>query len=123
MLTPHFSAEEFRCQCGRNTCDAPPMNKRFMERLEALRVEWGKPLSPTSGRRCKAHNEAVDGKPGSYHLKGRAVDFVFTSPSAIILFIALAEKYGFNGIGSGRRLVHLDDRPKGQRARWSYKDR
>jgi len=118
FLTDHFLASEFRCKCKRSECDAKPMLSTFMRKLEALRVEWNKPLVPTSGSRCAFWNEHEGGAEKGQHVLGNAVDFNFKVPSQIILFVALAEKYGFGGIGVGRRLVHLDDR--GHRARWTY---
>jgi uncharacterized protein YcbK (DUF882 family) len=35
-------------------------------------------LTVSSGRRSPAHNRRVGGVPGSFHIKGRAVDFVGT---------------------------------------------
>lgn len=114
-----FQHWEFDCHCNQGAdCDAAPMDERFLDALERLRAEWGKPLSPTSARRCERHNTKVGGAPVSQHLYGRAVDFVFPNSIQARNFAYLAEKHGFTGIGLGEYLVHIDTRPA--RARWFY---
>lgn len=117
-MSKYFSNEEMRCHCRRPECDAAPMKEAFLQKLDALREEWGKALIPTSARRCRYQNVKVGGAPASQHLIGNACDFVFSRSSSLMEFVMLAEKHGFQGIGIGRRLVHLDDRK--QRARWTY---
>jgi uncharacterized protein YcbK (DUF882 family) len=119
-LSKHFRQAEFRCRCRRIECDAPEMDKGFIQRLEALRVDWGEPLSPSSGARCKEWNARVNGAEHSRHLTGHAADFNFKDHVIVRKFVALAEKHGFNGIGTGKILVHLDDRDTP--ARWTYQD-
>jgi uncharacterized protein YcbK (DUF882 family) len=122
MLTTHFSEAEFACACKRPNCDAAPMKPEFLTKLEALRVAWGKPMTPTSGRRCKKHNAAEGGAKYSQHLYGNAADFYLSSPDERDRFVVLAEKMGFVGIGVGRGancLVHIDNR-RGGPARWIY---
>ncbi len=121
MLSAHFRTKEFRCRCRRPECDAPDMDKGFILRLEALRVDWGQPLSPSSGARCKYWNSLVNGAEHSRHLIGHAADFNFKDHATVKKFAALAEKHGFNGIGTGKILVHVDDRS--EKARWTYQDR
>ena len=114
-----FQLREFDCRCRRGiACDAPPMQKPFLNKLEALREEWGKPLIVTSGRRCRLRNTQENGAEHSQHLFGNASDFRFIDASESQRFALLAEKFGFNGIGLGVTLVHIDNREK--RAHWSY---
>lgn len=120
QLTPHFTDEEMKCHCGRVECDAVPMDFRFLAMLEDLRVDWGKPLSPTSARRCVYWNQKQGGAPNSMHLKGRAVDFWFQKTHELIQFLILVEKHGFGGVGHGHHLLHIDNGPAGRR--WSYRD-
>jgi zinc D-Ala-D-Ala carboxypeptidase len=119
-ISDHFFEYEFACKCHRQECDAKPMKPSFMQKLERLRVEWGKPLVPASGTRCKYWNEddSVRGAPKSQHLQGNAADFNFYSSTEKNLFVILAEKFGFRGIGVGKYLVHIDDRKNV--ARWTY---
>lgn len=120
FLSKSFKQSEFRCRCGRKDCDAPRMQKEFVNKLQNLREDWGLPLRPTSGTRCKYHNEKIGGAPQSQHLLGNAADFWFEHPSDTVAFVELAEKHGFGGIGAGAHLVHVDNR-KGW-ARWEYRD-
>lgn len=115
--TPHFTAGEFACRCGSARCSAKPMRPRFLEKLDRLRVEWGRPMILTSGRRCSTWNARVGGSAKSQHLEGNAVD-VYMPAVMIPEFVQLAEKHGFGGIGTGSTFVHIDDR--GSNARWTY---
>jgi uncharacterized protein YcbK (DUF882 family) len=121
MLTKHFSKKEFACKCRRAECDAKPMSKVFMQKLETLRLDWGIPLVPTSGARCAYWNEKKDGSPKSQHLLGNAADFWFDNTSDLLAFVELAEKHGFGGVGAGSNLVHVDNRKNF--ARWTYDDK
>lgn len=115
----HFKPWEFDCQCKRGiACDAVPMQKPFLEKLDALREEWGMPLIVRSGRRCKLRNTQEHGAAHSQHLYGNACDFHFHDAKESANFALLAEKFGFNGIGLGTILVHIDNRE--HKARWSY---
>jgi len=121
MLTPHFSEAEFACSCKRPDCDAAPMKPEFLAKLEALRVKWGKPMTPTSGRRCKKHNTDEGGAKYSQHLFGNAADFYLSSPDERDRFALLAVAVGFTGIGRGLGkscLVHIDNRRNS--VRWTY---
>lgn len=117
----HFSRAEMTCRCGCGRADVDPA---FMDRLEALRVEYGKPMSPTSGFRCSEHNAAVGGKSRSGHLSGMAIDIHVASQRDADRIIELAYRHGFTG--KGARLsgpvfswtIHLDTLPR--RAFWTY---
>lgn len=118
---PHFSREEMRCRCGCGRADVDPA---FMDRLELLRVEYGKPMIVTSGFRCEDHNAAVAGKARSGHLTGMAVDIHLASQRDADRIIELAYKHGFGGKGArlhghvGGWTVHLDTLPR--KAIWTY---
>ncbi len=120
---PNFTASEFRCKhTGKLEMDA-----NFMERLQALRAEYGKPMAISSGYRHETHPiEAAKETPGA-HSTGRACDVRVMGGDALNL-IALAVKNGFTGVGvkqkGGQRFLHLDDLPHDdKRPRpwvWSY---
>ena len=94
------------------------MQPSFIEKLEDLRLLYGRPLSPTSGQRCEFWNKKVGGAPESQHLLGNAADFFFSTHSEVKDFIVLAEMAGFKGIGYGKHKIHIDDRK--DYARWTY---
>ena len=70
-LSRNFSRSEIQCQCG---CGKDDISPYLIERLQAVRNIYAKPMEITSGVRCKAHNEAVGGVKNSAHTLGLAVD-------------------------------------------------
>lgn len=118
LLTAHFTVKELACRCGREDCDAKPMDSGFMRKLELLRILWGKPMVVTSGARCIFWNAHVGGAPESQHVHGNAADISLQTPSDGPKLAALAEKVGLNGIGLASGFIHVDNRPK--KARWTY---
>lgn len=119
-MTPHFSADELRCKCG---CGMLPMQD-FMDKIDRLRVAYGKPLGVTSAARCPAHNakESRTGTTGP-HTTGRAIDFRVERGDAFRL-AKLAFEHGFTGIGfqqkGSGRFLHIDDLTAGRPTVWSY---
>lgn len=94
------------------------MDPVFMQKLQALRDEWGRPLIVTSAARCAFWNKTVGGAEHSQHLLGKAADILMPDVKDIPRFVALAEKVGFGGIGIGLTFVHVDGRS--EHARWTY---
>ena len=103
------------------------MKPGFMEKLQALRTEYGKPMTVTSGYRHPTHPaEAHKDTPGA-HASGRAADIAVQGGDALKV-IELALKHGFTGIGvnqkGNKRFIHLDDlKHEAGRPRpwvWSY---
>lgn len=123
-MTPHFQAAELECRCG---CGMLPAQD-FMDKIEGLRVAYGRPLSVSSAARCPAHNAKVSGtgRTGP-HTTGRAIDLRVSHADAWHL-LSLAMRYGFTGIGvqqkGGGRFLHLDDLPNAEGQPrptvWSY---
>lgn len=116
---PNFSFAEMSCQCGCGSCDMDPA---FMDTLQAIRTEYGKPMIVTSGFRCEAHNAALKGGPE--HPRGKAVDIAVSNPDAMEI-TAIALRHGIRRIGVSQRnarprFLHIggaDDLPV---ALWSY---
>ena len=105
---PNFSPDEFRC---RHT-GLLEMDPGFMDRLQALRTEFGRPMLISSGYRNPSHPiEAGKVEPGA-HSTGQACDVAVLGRDALDL-VALAIKHGFTGIGVNQkghgRFIHLDD--------------
>ncbi|MDP2715526.1 D-Ala-D-Ala carboxypeptidase family metallohydrolase [Rheinheimera sp.] len=105
---PNFTESEFACK-HTGECKMQPA---FMERLQTLRIAYGKPMQISSGYRSPSHPiEAIKTKPG-VHSSGRACDVVVRGADALKL-IELAIKHGFTGIGVNQkgasRFIHLDD--------------
>ena len=115
---PNFRKEEFNCRCG---CGKNEMRPEFMERLQALRAVYGKPLHITSGYRCPQHPvEAAKAQPGM-HATGLAADIGISGAEAVTL-LRLALDAGFRGVGvqqkGNGRFLHVDLRETP--TIWSY---
>jgi hypothetical protein len=99
------------------------MDPQFMERLEALREAWGKPLVITSAYRCGNHpvERAKMGTriPGE-HTMGRAVDVAMLQGEDRTQFVRLALNLGFKRIGIGASFIHLGGSADHTPAIWSY---
>ncbi len=103
------------------------MDSEMVEKLEALREEFGQPMRLSSAYRDPKLHPRERMKPNGpgYHGKGMAVDVLIYGPDAIRL-LKLAIKHGFNGIGINQkndfsqRFIHLDTRSPEKSAIWSY---
>jgi uncharacterized protein YcbK (DUF882 family) len=105
---PNFKRDEFTCRCG---CGRNEMKPEFLERLQALRSVYGKPLHITSGYRCPQHPvEAAKAQPGM-HATGLAADIGISGSEAVAL-LRLALDAGFRGVGvqqkGNGRFIHVD---------------
>lgn len=117
MLWPyrHFSLSEMTCHDG---CGGVPQPE-FMEKLEAIREEFGEAMIVSSGFRCAKHNAQVSstGNDGA-HVRGLAADIKIAGSEAYKL-LELALTYGMTGIGISqhgnhdKRFIHLDCVPVG----------
>jgi zinc D-Ala-D-Ala carboxypeptidase len=122
----NFPRSEMQCKES-GECRMIPS---FMDRLQALRNEYNKPMVITSGYRSRHHKaEVKKDRPGT-HAMGCAVDVECFGADALKL-IELALNHGFAGVGVkqhsdiNKRFIHLDDAPNApHRPRpwlWSYK--
>jgi len=107
-MSQYFSDKEMACKhCGKVNMD--PL---FMDYLDEVREQYGKPLIVTSGYRCPEHPiEAKKTKAGA-HTTGKAVDFAVDRGDAYrLLEIAVGTDW-FTGIGiqqkGSGRFIHLD---------------
>lgn len=123
-MTPHFSSAELECKCG---CGMLP-EQDFMNKVEGLRVAYGRSLRVSSAARCAKHNARVSstGATGP-HTTGRAIDLAVRGTEAWKV-LEIAFQLGFTGIGVSQkgnsRFIHLDDLPDGPNSPrpwvWSY---
>ena len=78
MYTKNFRPEEFKCECGGKYCCGYPtyMKPIELQHIQKIRDIYGKPITITSGMRCKTYNSKCGGSiQNSLHLCGYAVDF------------------------------------------------
>lgn len=114
---PNFSLSELACRCSGRFCEGTYWHDPdFLDALQALRTEIGKPLIITSGHRCPQWNAAIGGAPLSRH-KRMAVDISLVGHDRFMLR-DLGTKYGFTGQGLARTFIHLDRRKRP--ATWYY---
>jgi uncharacterized protein YcbK (DUF882 family) len=119
---PLFVKSEFDCK---HTGDNH-MQKRFMDVLYAVRLEYDKPMIVSSGYRDPSHPvEAKKAAPGA-HTYGCAADIAIAGDEAMRL-IVIARKHGIRRIGVSQkgagRFLHFDmGEPNGfpSPAFWSY---
>lgn len=124
VLSPHFKTAEFTCNCIFKGCDEQRLSGELLNRLERLRVAFGKPIDITSGYRCKAYQDHLrasgheTAKGVSSHELGNAVDIrpLHLKDLPDLCFVVPKE---FSSIGTARTFIHVDIRP-GIR-RWSYR--
>ena len=113
----HFSISELACRCRGRFCDGSYWHDPdFLDALEALRAEFGRPLIVTSAHRCPQWNAAVGGAPLSQH-KRIAADIALAGHDRFALREA-ATRLGFRGQGLARTFIHLDRRERP--AVWTY---
>jgi len=115
----HFSKSEFDCrETGENA-----MRPAFVDKLQALRYEYGRPMIITSGYRSPRHSiESAKPQPGA-HASGQACDIRVGPGEDVHDLVTLAVRFGFTGIGISQRagqprFVHLDT--LNRKAIWSY---
>ena len=87
-------------------------------RVKLMRVQkrFGKRLNINSGWRSPSYNASVNGKPGSRHLRGEALDISWSgfrkNSQEYSMFIQFAREEGFSGFGiSYDTFIHIDIGP------------
>jgi zinc D-Ala-D-Ala carboxypeptidase len=112
----HFTKEEFACpDCG--VCE---MDMDFVKSIDDIRDTLDMPLFIMSGYRCAKHNEEVDGKPNSAHLRGKAADIKMELSRSRYVFMRIALKT-FKRVGIGKTFIHVDiDETLPQLVAWMY---
>lgn len=119
---PNFSRDEFACKC----CGKAPMDPAFMDMLQSLRHEFGKPMPISSGYRCPDHNSRVSstGHNGP-HTTGQAADIAVSRRDAYEMLqhaVRIFTGIGIQQKGNGR-FIHLDMVDSSNHPRptiWSY---
>lgn len=120
-LSSHFSMKEVRCRCNFNTCIEQKIAQELLDKLEQVRMTYGKPINITSGYRCPEYQKALaaGGKETatgiSQHELGRAVDLSAKDLSKLNADLDIV----FDAIGQANSFTHVDLRNDRKR-RWSY---
>jgi len=103
---PNFKKSEFDCKhTGKNE-----MRPEFMDKLQRVRVEYGKSMTISSGYRDPTHPVERTKTVSGEHSYGMACDVAVQGADALRL-IEIALKHGFNRIGVQQkgtgRFIHL----------------
>ena len=106
-VASNFLLREFECGDGSHQV---VLHRELLERLQGLRDALGRAVIVNSGYRNPAHNAAVGGRRGSYHLRGMAADIRVPGVSPQALAQA-ARQAGFRGVIAYATFVHVDVRP------------
>ena len=112
QLTDHFSKKEFACQCG---CGTGEISMDLVNKLESVRVEYGKAMRINSGIRCLEHNRKIGSRDTSSHIKCVAADVGCTSMGERLELLTILLKY-FTRVGINKKFIHVDvdsEKPKG----------
>lgn len=119
QLSEHLFAYNFDCPCKHQGCESTLIDTDLVDGLELL-YSLANGLWLTSGFRCLFHNSKVGGKPGSFHMIGKAADVQSHVPADKLADSAeeMIPCFKHGGIGRGKNFVHLDVR--GYAARWTY---
>lgn len=109
----YFKKSEFKCQCGGKYCNGYPaeMSPKLIDILEALRKYFGKPVTITSGLRCKQHNKNVGGVSNSQHQYGKAADIYIAGVDKVKIkakAYELGAKYSYYGTPGMGEAVHIN---------------
>ena len=119
---PNFGESEFRCR-HTGLCE---MQTAFMDKLQAIRTEYGKPMTISSGYRHPSHPvEARKGTTTGEHTQGTCCDVAVEGADAVRL-LQIALKHGITRIGvqqkGSGRFLHLGIGGRGlvNPAIWSY---
>jgi uncharacterized protein YcbK (DUF882 family) len=100
----NFSKAEFDCKhTGENN-----MQHEFMEKLQAIRTEYGRSITVTSGFRSVKHPvEAKKTHSNGEHTQGMCADIACTNGTDRFRLIHLALKHGITRIGIANTFLHL----------------
>jgi zinc D-Ala-D-Ala carboxypeptidase len=117
---PNFPKHEFDCRhTGQNE-----MKHEFMVILQAIRTDFGKPMSPSSGYRHPTHPvEARKLRSDGEHTRGTCCDIRCTNSADRFRLVELAYKHGIHRIGIADTFIHLGMGGPGlpPNVMWDYK--
>ena len=101
---PNFTKAEFDCKhTGENN-----MQNEFMEKLKAIRTEYGKVIKVTSGFRSVKHPvEAKKTHSHGEHTQGFCADIACDNGADRFNLIQLSLKHGITRIGIAKTFLHL----------------
>ena len=116
---PNFTKAEFDCKAtGENN-----MQHEFMEKLQAIRKDFNRSMTITSGFRSVKHPiEAKKTHSNGEHTQGFCADIMCITGNDRFQLIQLALKHGITRIGVAKTFLHLGIGGKGlpNNVIWEY---
>lgn len=111
-MAKYFDTDEITCRCcGEGEEIVSPI---LLDRLDALREMYGKPIYCSCVYRCPAHNEEVGGVSNSQHIYGTAADiFVMGDYHEFYNLVIESELFDAVGYYPDEEFVHVDVRDNG----------
>lgn len=113
----YFKLEEFKCKCGGRYCTGYPavVSRSLALKLDQkIRPKYGA-ITIISGLRCKQWNNMQGGVSGSYHTKGKAVDFQCAESrkgsyarTKIIAYCKKIFRYSYGNTSGMGASIHVD---------------
>lgn len=108
-ISENFKIKEFKCKDG---SDDILLDSSFViQKLQAIRSHFGKPMHINSAYRTIAYNRIIGGAKDSYHTKGMAFDIVMAGVD-LDEICKFAQSIGVLGIIRYNTFVHIDAREK-----------
>ena len=119
QVSQHFKRREFACKGCKFASSCPYghgygkglaiIDAGTVNILEAVRSEFGEPVTVHSGFRCQQHNSRVGGAVRSQHLLGTAADISvrYTNLSVVYDFL---DPLVTGGLSKYKTFIHLDTR-------------
>lgn len=106
-ISPNFKIKEFKCKDG---SDEILLDSSFViNKLQAIRTHFGKPITINSAYRTISYNKKIGGAKNSYHTKGMAFDIV-VKDIPLDEVCKFAQSIGIKGIIRYNTFVHVDAR-------------
>lgn len=120
MKFKYFKYEEFDSPDVQGS--GQMMDDTFIQMLDEVREEYGKPISITSGYRTQVYNDRLQNSvKNSAHTKGLAADLYVPNTKERYELLGILIKRGFKRIGIAYTFIHVDiDETKPQNRIWLY---
>ena len=123
-FSPETDPLLFKCPCNHIDCDAPQPTQSLLDVLDRIREIYAKPISISSGPRCKKHNDSkkVGGVKDSEHLTGEGADLVCNTSLDRWNMLNAILQVGVTRIGIGKTFLHVgvDDISHATKMIWTY---
>jgi len=98
----YYTYNEMKCPC----CGIAISDPTFLEIMDGIREEVGRPVVINSWYRCKKHDDELGGKGA--HTTGQSADIKCLTSADRYAIILAALNQGVKRIGVGSTFIHVD---------------